>query len=109
MCYKGDNELRRVILVGLFIYPSYQAYLQWFAKKQQAGVVPATVLKKSAELDVQKKSKSVVHNDLEQIKCFQEVHSSNNSDSPEVTKVKEKPPMKIVELETSSDSPSGTN
>ena len=34
MHYKGADDLRRAILVGLFIYLGYQAYLRWFARKQ---------------------------------------------------------------------------
>ena len=108
MCYKGANELRQAILAGLFICPGYWTYLQQFAKKQLAEVLEA-ISEKSAELDVPKKSESVICSDLEQIKYFQKVYSLNGSDWPKVTKTDEKPAQRRTELETDGDSPDEMN
>ena len=37
--YKMADELRGAVLVGLFIYPGYHAYLRQFRKKWQADKV----------------------------------------------------------------------
>ena len=93
MHYEGADDLWRAILVGLFIYPGYQAYLRRFARKQWEKT-PLT------------ESEACKFVDVEQTEHFKsETHFSNISDSIQVTKNGVEQPNKKMDLETSGNSP----
>ena len=96
MHYKGADDLRRVILAGLFIYPGYQAYLRRLARKQWEKT-PLT------------ESEACKFIEVERIECFKsEMHFSNISNPLQVAKYGVEQPNKKTNLETSGDLPNKT-